>query len=66
MAVRLIKEDEEKKYLSQREDLNPFEKALGIRHLMEKYNLTQEQVAKKLGKSRRYKISRIRNRNKKK
>ena len=36
----------------QREDLNPFEKALGIRHLMEKYNLTQEQVAKKLGKSR--------------
>jgi len=36
----------------QREDLNPFEKALGIRHLMEKYNMTQEQVAKKLGKSR--------------
>ena len=36
----------------QREDLNPFEKALGIRHLMEKYGLTQEQVAKKLGKSR--------------
>lgn len=28
----------------QREDLNPFEKALGIRHLMEKYGLTQEQV----------------------
>lgn len=36
----------------QREDLNPFEKALGIRRLMEKYGLTQEQVAKKLGKSR--------------
>ena len=36
----------------QREDLNPFEKALGIRHLMEKYGLTQEQVSKKLGKSR--------------
>lgn len=36
----------------QREDLNPFEKALGIRHLMEKYGMTQEQVAKKLGKSR--------------
>ena len=36
----------------QREDLNPFEKALGIRRLMEKYGLTQEQVSKKLGKSR--------------
>lgn len=36
----------------QREDLNPFEKALGIRRLMERYGLTQEQVAKKLGKSR--------------
>ena len=36
----------------QREDLNPFEKALGIRHLMEKYGMTQEQVAKKIGKSR--------------
>ena len=35
----------------QREDLNPFEKALGIRRLMEKYGLTQEQVSKKLGKS---------------
>ena len=37
----------------QREDLNPFEKALGIRRLMDKYGLTQEQVSKKLGKSRR-------------
>lgn len=36
----------------QREDLNPFEKALGIRRLMDKYGMTQEQVAKKLGKSR--------------
>ena len=36
----------------QREDLNPFEKALGIRRLMDKYGLTQEQVSKKLGKSR--------------
>ncbi|MEI3401239.1 MAG: ParB/RepB/Spo0J family partition protein [Clostridia bacterium] len=34
----------------QREDLNPFEKALGIRHLMEKYGLTQEQVSKEIGK----------------
>lgn len=36
----------------QREDLNPLEKALGIRHLMDKYGLTQEQVSKKIGKSR--------------
>ena len=36
----------------QREDLNPYEKALGIRQLMDKYGLTQEQVAKKIGKSR--------------
>ena len=36
----------------QREDLNPLEKALGIRHLMDKYGLTQEQIAKKLGKGR--------------
>lgn len=36
----------------QREDLNPFEKALGIKNLMESYNLTQEEVAKKLGKGR--------------
>lgn len=36
----------------QREDLNPYEKALGIRQLMDRYGLTQEQVAKKIGKSR--------------
>ena len=55
----IIREDEEQinKEIAlieniQREDLNPFEKALGIRHLMEKYGLTQEQVSKKLGKSR--------------
>ena len=36
----------------QREDLNPFEKALGIKNLMQSYGLTQEEVAKKLGKSR--------------
>ena len=36
----------------QREDLNPYEKSLGIRQLMDKYGLTQEQVAKKIGKSR--------------
>ena len=36
----------------QREDLNPYEKALGIKNLIQAYNLTQEEVAKKLGKSR--------------
>ena len=36
----------------QREDLNPYEKALGIKNLMKDYNLRQEDVAKKLGKSR--------------
>ena len=36
----------------QREDLNPYEKALGIKNLMQDYNLRQEDVAKKLGKSR--------------
>ena len=36
----------------QREDLNPYEKDLGIRHLMDKYGMTQEQVSKKIGKSR--------------
>ena len=36
----------------QREDLNPIEKARGIRSLMDDYNLTQQQIADKLGKSR--------------
>lgn len=36
----------------QREDLNPIEEALGYRSLIEDYRLTQEQVSKKLGKSR--------------
>lgn len=36
----------------QREDLNPVEKAVGIRNLIDTYGLTQEEVAKKLGKSR--------------
>lgn len=36
----------------QREDLNPYEKALGIRTLIDNYGLSQEVVAKKLGKSR--------------
>lgn len=36
----------------QREDLNAYEEALGYKNLMEKFNLTQEQVAEKVGKSR--------------
>ena len=36
----------------QREDLNPYEKALGIRTLIDTYQLSQEDVAKKLGKGR--------------
>lgn len=36
----------------QREDLNPYEKALGIRTLIDNYELSQEEVAKKLGKGR--------------
>ena len=55
----IVREDDEKKNNEialieniQREDLNPFEKALGIKNLMNAYGLTQEEVAKKLGKSR--------------
>ncbi len=36
----------------QREDLNPVEKAAGIKTLIDTYGLTQEEVSKKLGKSR--------------
>ena len=36
----------------QREDLNPYEKAVGVKTLMDKYNMTQEEIGKKIGKSR--------------
>lgn len=36
----------------QREDLNPIELAQGYKNLMDQYDMTQEQVAEKLGKSR--------------
>ncbi len=36
----------------QREDLNPIEAARAIKQLMEEYNLTQETVAERIGKSR--------------
>ena len=55
----IIREDDEKKNTRislienlQREDLTPYEKAIGIKSLMQAYDLTQEEVAKQLGKSR--------------
>lgn len=36
----------------QREDLNPIESARAIKNLMNQYNMTQEEVADKIGKSR--------------
>lgn len=55
----IIREDNKKKNQEialieniQREDLNAFEKASGIKLLMEEYNLTQSQVAEIIGKSR--------------
>ena len=36
----------------QRENLNPLEEACGYRRLMDSFNLTQEQVAVKVSKSR--------------
>lgn len=55
----IIKENDQRKNKEialieniQREDLNAYEKALGIKNLMEDYSLTQEEVAKILGKSR--------------
>ena len=55
----IVREDDERrnKEISlieniQREDLNPIEKARGIKVLMEEYDLTQQKVADILGKSR--------------
>jgi len=55
----IIREDDEKinSEISlienmQREDLNPVEKAMGIKTLMNNYGMSQEEVAKKLGKGR--------------
>ncbi len=36
----------------QRQDLNPIEEALGYKKLMDEFSLTQEQISKKLSKSR--------------
>lgn len=38
----------------QREDLNPIEEAIAYKNLGENYNLTQEEIAKQVGKSRSY------------
>lgn len=38
----------------QREDLNPIEEALGFQHLLNAYNVTHEELSKKLGKTRTY------------
>lgn len=38
----------------QREDLNPIEEALAYRHLIEEFNLKQEEIGTSLGKSRTY------------
>jgi ParB family transcriptional regulator, chromosome partitioning protein len=36
----------------QRENLNPLEEAAGFQHLMDEYGMTQEELARRLGKSR--------------
>lgn len=36
----------------QRKDLNPIERALGYKSLVDEFNLTQEEIAKKVGQSR--------------
>lgn len=55
----IVREDNERKNKEialienvQREDLNAYEKAIGIKELMEEYGLTQQQVSEILGKSR--------------
>ena len=55
----IVREDDERKNKEislieniQREDLNPIDKAKGIKQLMDEYNLTQAEVAERLGKAR--------------
>lgn len=57
----IIKETDDKKAMKialieniQRENLNPIEEALAYKSLMEDYKLTQEDLAKTIGKSRSY------------
>ena len=56
-CILLSVDDEESGLLAlienlQRQDLNPMEEALGYRSLMDEYQMTQEEVAKVIGKSR--------------
>ena len=44
----------------QREDLNPYEEAMGYEELIRKYSLTQEEVASQIGKSRAAVANRLR------
>jgi len=44
----------------QREDLNPIEEAYGYKRIIDEYNLTQEELAKAIGKSRSYVANTIR------
>ena len=55
----IIREDDERRNKEialieniQREDLNPIEKAMGIKNLMDEYGLTQQEVSEVLGKAR--------------
>ena len=55
----IIREDDERRNKEialieniQREDLNPIEKAMGIKSLMDEYGLTQQEVSEVLGKAR--------------
>ena len=56
-AIIRVNDEKKNKEISlienvQREDLNPVDKAEGIKALMQDYSLTQEEIAKILGKSR--------------
>src|SRR5690606_24724753 len=44
----------------QREDINPVERARAFNRLVEEFNLTQTEVARKVGKSREYVANTIR------
>ena len=55
----IVREDDEKTNSQialieniQREDLNPYEKAVGMKYLIDHYGFSQEKLAKKLGKGR--------------
>ena len=52
--IPCIVRDEDEQKNKQRENLNPIEKALGYRELIDNYNLKQQDLADKLGISRPY------------